>query len=349
MLDWVTKADLSHANSFGFKVTAERYVSVTHLSELKQALHEVKAHGWPLLILGGGSNLILHEYIPGAVISIDFTGIHVLADEGEQVILEANAGENWHAFVSRLLEMGLHGLENLALIPGNVGASPVQNIGAYGVEVSDRLHSVIAYDTQSEDIVQLSNIECKFRYRNSIFKSEEKGRYIILRVRFLLDTFFKPSLEYGALQSYIANKGVTQPQAHHVFEAVCDIRSSKLPDPQALGNAGSFFENPVVPEEKYNELKGIYPSLVGYPERLGFYKLAAGWLIDQAGWKGVCEGGVGVYEKQALVLVNHGQGTVNQLIALASQIQASVKEKYGVTLHMEPRIYPIDEALSQVP
>lgn len=343
MLEWITEADLSKANSFGFKVTAERYISVTHLSELKQALNDVKENGWPLLILGGGSNLILHEYIPGAVISVDFTGIHVLADEDNQVVVEVDAGENWHAFIGHLLEMGLHGLENLALIPGSVGAAPVQNIGAYGVEVSDRLHSVIVYDSQTEDIVQLSNTDCNFRYRNSIFKSEEKGRYIILRVRFLLDTLYSPSLEYSALRNYLLDAGFEHPEAHHVYKAVCEIRSSKLPDPQRLGNAGSFFENPVVSETQYMDLKAAHPSLVGYPERPGYYKLAAGWLIDQAGWKGVREGGVGVYEKQALVLVNHGQGNVAQLLALASKIRESVQEKYAVTLHMEPRTYPPSE------
>lgn len=340
MLNWENNADLTAANSFGFPVRAERFLKVDNIDDLESALTEVKENSWPLLILGGGSNLVLAEEIPGAVISVGFSGINILADEGLQVIVEAGAGENWHQFVGHLLEKGLHGLENLALIPGSVGAAPVQNIGAYGVEVAERLHSVIAYDRITGEVVQLNKPDCKFRYRNSTFKTEEKGRYIILKVRFTLDTEFTPVLTYKVLEECLAAKGVDKPDALQVYCEVCAIRNSKLPTPDQLGNAGSFFENPVVSADKYTELKQAFPQLVAYPEGDSCFKLAAGWLIDQAGWKGYRDGPVGVYPKQALVLVHYGQGSSEQLLALAEKIKISVYEKFAVHLEMEPRIYP---------
>lgn len=349
---WEKEFNLTDRNSFGFNVKAENYTAITQIDTLESALADIAENNWPLLILGGGSNLILRQYIPGAVISIANMGIKVLADDEDLAIVEVGAGENWHNFIGHLLEMGLHGLENLALIPGNVGAAPVQNIGAYGVELADCFHSLTAYDRQTRSLVQLSRDECDFGYRDSIFKSAEQGRYIIWNVRFKLSSVFVPRLDYKALADYVLGEVLGDasgdalgqdsktPTAHDVYKAVCDIRSSKLPVPTEIGNAGSFFENPVVAEKQYFELKDQYPNLVGHKDSAGLYKLAAGWLIDQAGWKGYVHAGVGVYDKQALVLVNRGKGTVDELTELSEMIFDSVKSKFGISLCVEPRFYP---------
>ncbi|WP_292957864.1 MULTISPECIES: UDP-N-acetylmuramate dehydrogenase [unclassified Neptuniibacter] len=339
-MQWQNNADLTAQNSFGFSVTAEHYCKVDQIDQLEDALKDVEEHGWPLLVLGGGSNLVLSEKIPGAVISVMTQGVNVLVDDEDSAIVEVGAGENWHDLVGQLLQMGLHGLENLALIPGNVGAAPVQNIGAYGVEMSDCFHSLTAYDMQTKGLVQLSAEECRFGYRDSLFKSIEKGRYIIWSVRFCLSSIFKPVLTYRGLVDYLAEQGINQPSSHQVYKAVCDIRMSKLPSPAIIGNAGSFFENPVVSEADFLSLKLRYQNIVAFKDRAGFYKLAAGWLIDQAGWKGHIAGSVGVYDQQALVLINKGGGDSVALLALASKISDSVESAFGVKLKIEPRVYP---------
>lgn len=339
-MQWQTDVDLTHRNSFGFPAVAERFVEIDQLEQLELALAEVEQHQWPLLILGGGSNLVFRENLPGAVISIATRGSHVLVDDENTAIIEVGAGENWHGFISQLLEKGLHGLENLALIPGNVGAAPVQNIGAYGVEMADCFHSLTAYDRETKALVQLSKDECLFGYRDSIFKSSQQGRYIIWCVRFVLSTVFSPKTQYRGIADYLAAQGIVEPTAYQVYQAVCDIRMSKLPLPTELGNAGSFFENPIVSEAVYSALKGQFPDLVAYPDRPGHFKLAAGWLIDKAGWKGRRVGPVGVYDKQALVLVNYGEGRASDLLQLAGEITHSVKQRFGVELRMEPRLYP---------
>lgn len=340
MITWIKDADLTPKNTLGFTVTAERYIEVETVEQLTAALDAVAENDWPLLILGGGSNLVLKAYIPGAVISVKTLGVKVLVDNESDAIVEVGAGENWHHFIGQLLNMGLHGLENLALIPGNVGAAPVQNIGAYGVELADCFHSLTAYDRSSGDLVQLNKDDCRFGYRDSLFKSHEPGRYIIWQVRFLLSSVYEPNLTYKGIQSYLHGEGVTEPNAHDVYKAVCEIRKSKLPTPDQIGNVGSFFENPVIDESAYLSLKQSYPELVAYPDKAGSYKLAAGWLIDQAGWKGHRQGDVGVYDKQALVLVNYGGGDAEALLALAEAVKDSVADKFSVTLQMEPRIYP---------
>ena len=340
MNQWQTDADLSARNSLGFNVSAERYCAVETIEQLASVLDEVETNAWPLLVLGGGSNLVLRPYLPGAVISIAQYGVRVLADNESEAIVEVGAGENWHQFVGQLLNMGLHGLENLTLIPGSVGAAPVQNIGAYGVELADCFHSLTAYDRQQKELVQLDKDACDFAYRDSLFKSGEPGRYIIWQVRFRLSSRFTPDLSYKGLSDYLSAQGISQPNAHDLYKAVCEIRQAKLPNPTQIGNAGSFFENPVVSAEAYSALKQQYPDMVAYPEAKGGYKLAAGWLIDQAGWKGFKGNNVGVYDKQALVLVNLGQGDADELLQLAQEIQTSVAEKFGVHLQREPRVYP---------
>lgn len=339
-MQWRKGFNLTDRNTFGFSVTAERYCEVDQIDELEEALEDVNNNGWSLLILGGGSNLVLGERIQGAVISVATKGVVVLADNEDHAVVEVGAGENWHGFIGQLLHKGLHGLENLALIPGNVGAAPVQNIGAYGVEMADCFHSLTAYDTHSKELVQLNAEQCKFGYRDSLFKSGESGRYIIWTVRFSLSSVFKPVLTYRGLSDYFYDKGVESPSSHDVYQAICDIRMSKLPSPSVIGNAGSFFENPIVTEAEYFRLRNQFDDIVGFKDREGFYKLAAGWLIDKAGWKGHVEGSVGVYDHQALVLVNKGGGCRTELLSLASKITASVESLFGVRLRMEPRVYP---------
>ncbi|MDI3326098.1 UDP-N-acetylmuramate dehydrogenase [Pontibacterium granulatum] len=330
-------ADLTALNSFGFASRAQYLFDAASDSELLEAVAFACEQELPFLVIGGGSNLVLDEYIPGVVVRQTSSGYRLLEEDEQSVLLEVAAGQNWHQLVEQTVHAGWSGLENMALIPGTVGAAPVQNIGAYGVELKDRFVSLTAYDREERVFVEFSASQCCFEYRNSIFKSGAPGRYIITRVRLRLSKLFAPRTGYGVLSHYLDGQDVT---AQRVFDAVVAIRQSKLPDPQDLGNAGSFFENPVVPVEQCERLRAEYPDLVAYPERDGFMKLAAGWLIDQAGWKGYRAGHVGVYEKQALVLVNYGQGSARELMMLAAKIQASVMEKYGVALVPEPRCYP---------
>lgn len=337
MISPLKNADLTALNSFGFSSRAEFLVDVKNETELLETVAFADEQELPLLVIGGGSNLVLGEYIPGVVVQQTSDGYQVLEEGERSVVLDVAAGQNWHQLVEQTVDAGWSGLENMALIPGTVGAAPVQNIGAYGVELKDRFVSLTVYDREERVFVEFSASQCGFGYRNSIFKSVAPGRYIITRVRLRLNKQFAPKTGYGALSQYLDGQEIT---ARRVFDAVVTIRQSKLPDPQDLGNAGSFFENPVVPVQQCEQLRAEFPGLIAYPERDGFMKLAAGWLIDQAGWKGYRTGCVGVYEKQALVLVNYGQGSARELMALAEKIQASVMEKYGVALVPEPRCYP---------
>lgn len=337
MIAPLENADLTALNSFGFVSRAQYLFEVTSDTELLETIGFAGEKQLPFLVIGGGSNLILDKYIPGVVVRQTAGGYQVLEEDEQSVLLEVAAGQNWHQLVEQTVGAGWSGLENMALIPGTVGAAPVQNIGAYGVELKDRFVSLTAYDREAQAFVEFSASQCGFGYRSSVFKSVAPGRYIITRVRLRLNKQFEPKTGYGVLSQYLDGHEVT---ARSVFDAVVAIRQSKLPDPQDLGNAGSFFENPVVSVEQCEQLRAEYPDLVAYPEREGFMKLAAGWLIDQAGWKGYRIGGVGVYEKQALVLVNYGRGSARELMELAAKIQASVMDKYGVALVPEPRYYP---------
>lgn len=337
MITPLKNADLTTLNSFGFSSRAEFLVDVKSEAELLEAVAFADDQNLPLLVIGGGSNLVLDDYIPGVLVQQTSGGYRVLEEDEQSVVLDVAAGQNWHQLVEQTVDAGWSGLENMALIPGTVGAAPVQNIGAYGVELKDPFVSLTAYDREERAFVEFSASQCGFGYRSSIFKSVAPGRYIITRVRLRLNKQFAPRTGYGALSQYLDGQEIT---ARRVFDAVVAIRQSKLPDPQDLGNAGSFFENPVVPVHQCDRLRAEFPDLIAYPERDGFMKLAAGWLIDQAGWKGYRTGCVGVYEKQALVLVNYGQGSARELMALAAKIQASVMEKYGVALVPEPRYYP---------
>ena len=292
----------------------------------------------PLLVIGGGSNLLLTGDVQALVLQMASRGIRLLEDDGERVVVEAEAGEVWHAFVLWTLEQGLSGLENLSLIPGTVGAAPMQNIGAYGVEIKDVFAGLTALDRQTGELREFELAECNFGYRDSVFK-QHPGRWLILRVRFALSRAAHLHLEYGPVRQRLSEQGVEHPTASDVSRAISSIRSEKLPDPAVLGNAGSFFKNPVVPALLAAELKLAYPGLVGYPQPDGQVKLAAGWLIETAGWKGFREADAGVHRLQSLVLVNYGSATGEQLLALAHRIQIDIDQRFGVQLEMEPNVY----------
>jgi UDP-N-acetylmuramate dehydrogenase len=326
-------------NTFGVDVQAAEFVEVTDDQQLLAALAYAQARHLPTSLLGAGSNVLLLRDLPGLVIRMAGRGRRVLGSQGSRVLVEAEAGEPWHPFVCWTLEQGLGGLENLSLIPGTVGAAPMQNVGAYGVEIKDVFAGLTALDRQSGLVSDIGLDDCRFGYRDSLFK-QQPGRWIILRVRFWLDREPSLHLDYGPVRQRLVEMGVENPGPMQVSEAICQIRGEKLPDPSLLGNAGSFFKNPVVPAAQATALRERCPRLVAYPQPDGQVKLAAGWLIEQAGWKGYRRGDAAVHADQALVLVNQGAATGAELLALARDIQADIQARFGVTLHMEPNLLP---------
>lgn len=325
-------------NTFGIDVKARLFAEAHSDEDVREALAYSAEHDLPLMVIGGGSNLLLTADVQALVLRMASRGIRIVREDCLQAVVEAEAGEPWHPFVLSCLELGLAGLENLSLIPGTVGAAPMQNIGAYGVEIKDVFHGLTALDRLTGQLRDFTVQECAFGYRDSLFK-HEVGRWLILRVRFLLNYDAQLHLEYGPVRQRLAEQGITQPTPRDVSTAICAIRSEKLPDPAVLGNAGSFFKNPLVPAELAEQIRLKHPALVGYPQPDGQVKLAAGWLIEQAGWKGYREGDAGVHGLQSLVLVNYGQATGLQLHALAQRIQADIAKRFGVELEMEPNLY----------
>ena len=332
------RASLRAFNSFGLPAVAATLVRLRSESDVKRMVDHPEIGPAPKLILGGGSNLVLTRDVAAVVLKVEIPGRRLVAETPEAYIVEAGAGEGWHDFVAWTLDQGWPGLENLALIPGTVGAAPVQNIGAYGVELADRFESLDGVDLVTGRSVTLNAAQCAFGYRDSVFKQLLAGKTLITRVRFRLPRPWQPVLGYLDLQRRIHETGVHDPDARTVFGWVCAIRRAKLPDPQQIGNAGSFFKNPVVSAEQCRDIIGRDPSVVHYPLPDGHFKLAAGWLIDACGWKGVREGDAGVSGEHALVLVNHGTASGAQLLALARRIAASVHAEFGVALEPEPRI-----------
>ncbi|TRX74889.1 UDP-N-acetylmuramate dehydrogenase [Pseudomonas mangiferae] len=328
---------LAPYNTFGIDVRARGFAEAQGEEDVRAALAEAAARRLPLLVLGGGSNLLLSRDVEALVLKMSSRGVRVLEDDGRRAILEAEAGEPWHPFVLDTLARGFAGLENLSLIPGTVGAAPVQNIGAYGVELKDVFAGLTALDRRNGELVTFDREACSFGYRDSLFK-QEPDRWVILRVRFALDRQAPPHLDYGPLRQRLAESGIDTPSAVDVSRAVCAIRQEKLPDPAQLGNAGSFFKNPVVDADSANALRARYTDLVAYPLADGQVKLAAGWLIERAGWKGFREGDAGVHQQQALVLVNHGTASGAEILALARRIQGDILARFGVTLEMEPNL-----------
>lgn len=325
--------DLQAFNTFGLAAHADACVTLVQPAQV-EALAWMAGRYSSLLVLGGGSNLVLPSVVPGLVARMAIEGVKLVAEDDDARIVEAAAGEVWHDFVALCVARGWNGLENLALIPGTVGASPVQNIGAYGIEIRDRFHSLTAYDLRTGTWVEMGPADCRFAYRDSVFK-HEPDRWVVTAVRFRLPKAWQPVLDYPDLQRHPALAG-RAPRAQEIFEAVCEIRRAKLPDPALIGNAGSFFKNPVVTRQAYEALKGAHPDLIAYAQPDGSWKLAAGWLIDRCGWKGRSLGRAGVHERQALVLVNRGGAQATDILALADAIRADVLARYGVALEAEP-------------
>lgn len=323
-------------NTFGIDAKAAAYLSVTSVEQLRAVHADPTLMRLRRLVLGGGSNLLLTRDFDGLVLHMANLGIAVTGEDADQVFVTAQAGENWHRFVQWTLQQGMPGLENLSLIPGSVGASPIQNIGAYGSEMADCFHSLTAFDVDTGEMLSLTKPDCAFGYRDSVFKHALRDRAVILDVTFSLPKRWQPNLRYAELATEISARGISSPTANEISEAVIAIRTRKLPDPAKIGNAGSFFKNPVVTAEKRNALLAQHPALVSYPQADGSYKLAAGWLIDQCGWKGKSLGAAGVHEKQALVLVNRGGATGADVLALARQIIDDVQREFGVPLEPEP-------------
>ncbi len=335
MSELQSQVDLRPFNTLALSERAEHLLSIESDSELIAALTLAQRSNWPVTLIGGGSNLVLAGPVSGLVLLMRTRGRRVLSRSAEGVVVEAAAGENWHDFVRWSLDLGLSGLENLSLIPGTVGAAPVQNIGAYGVEVKDLFDSLDALDRHTGEIKCLQATDCRFDYRDSLFKHDAE-RYVILRVRFKLSPRPYISIGYAPLAAAWQQTGLLQPDSRVVSELVCAIRRSKLPDPTQLPNAGSFFKNPLVLQAKADALLRCYPQMPHFPQPQGACKLAAGWLIDQAGWKGLRRGDVGVHAEQALVLVNYGKARGAEILALAADIAADVQQHFGVELEQEP-------------
>ena len=336
MADLIADFPLLPHNTFGFNVKARCACVIEHEAQLVALLAEPRLAGLPRLILGGGSNLVLTGDFDGVVWLVRLAGRRLAREDDTAFWVEAAAGENWHAFVDWTVRQGYAGLENLALIPGTVGAAPIQNIGAYGIEMAEHFERLRALDLTSGTIREFDRGECAFGYRDSIFKRAGPGRYLILSVTFRLPKQWQPRAAYADVARTLAARGIAQPSARDIFDAVVEIRRAKLPDPAVTGNAGSFFKNPVVGAAQFAALKLRMPELVSYPQADGQFKLAAGWLIEQAGWMGRALGAAAVHERQALVLVNLGGADGRQMLALADAVRASVHERFGVQLEAEP-------------
>ncbi|MBV4500942.1 MULTISPECIES: UDP-N-acetylmuramate dehydrogenase [Pseudomonas] len=335
---WQQQVSLKPFNTFGIDVKARYFAQAHSDAEVRAALLEAARLELPVLVIGGGSNLLLTGDISALVLHMASRGRRLLSEEGDRVVVEAEAGEPWHEFVQWSLAQGCSGLENLSLIPGTVGAAPMQNVGAYGVEIKDVFAGLTALDRETGELKDFSLEECGFGYRDSLFK-RNPGRWLILRVRFALSRSLHAHLDYGPVRQRLHEQGVVEPTAQAISDAICSIRREKLPDPLELGNAGSFFKNPLVSAALGEQLRARYPGVVAYPQADGQLKLAAGWLIEQAGWKGYRDGDAGVHRLQSLVLVNYGQASGAQLHALAQKIQADIFARFGVELEMEPNLY----------
>jgi UDP-N-acetylmuramate dehydrogenase len=332
------RAPLRDHNTFGLPALAQTLVHVTSDADVRRVVDHPEYGRAPKFILGGGSNVVLTRDVAAVVVKVEIKGRRLVRETDSAWIVEAGAGENWHDLVAWTLDQGWPGLENLALIPGSVGAAPVQNIGAYGVELAERFDSLSAVDLVTGRNVTFDAAMCHFGYRDSVFKQALAGKSVITRVRLRLPRPWQPVLGYLDLERKIAETGNAQPDARTVFDWVCTIRRHKLPDPARIGNAGSFFKNPVVSAEQCRDIIGRDPEIVHYPLPDGSVKLAAGWLIDACGWKGKSVGRAGVYEKQALVLVNRGGASGAEVVTLARAIQESVYGRFGIRLEPEPVI-----------
>jgi UDP-N-acetylmuramate dehydrogenase len=337
MLHIQQNVSLKQYNTFGIEISAKYLVEIISKDELTELFSDIKWRHEKKLVLGGGSNVLFINNFEGLVIRINIKGI-TQAINNDTVLVEAGAGEVWNDFVNYCVDNGYYGIENLSLIPGSVGASPIQNIGAYGVEIKDIFHSCLAYELETGAFKTFTNADCKFGYRESVFKNELKDKYIIVSVAFKLSLKQQFNLKYGAIEQELSNRRITKPTLKDISQVVAHIRVSKLPDPKTIGNAGSFFKNPIIDSKQFENLKLEFPEIVSYPSGLNQVKLAAGWLIEQCGWKGKVQGNTGTWKNQALVLINHGGATGLEVFELSSQIIDSVSAKFGVSLHREINI-----------
>lgn len=325
-------------NTFGIAAQARYFASFSSADELQELLKSPPQQGLSHMILGGGSNVLFTRDFDGIILKNEMKGISVVGEDDNYIYVKAGAGETWHNFVMDCIRNNRAGLENLSLIPGNVGASPMQNIGAYGVEIKDTFHELEAYHLHDHTVVKFNNADCQFGYRESVFKRQYKGQFAILSVTYRLSKHPKLNTSYGAIEEELKHMGVQDVNIQAISQAVINIRSSKLPDPAKIGNAGSFFKNPTVDADKHQTLKEAFPDIVAYPVDGGAFKLAAGWMIEQCGWKGFREGDAGVHARQALVLVNYGAATGNEIYHLSQRVLDSVQEKFGVELEREVNI-----------
>lgn len=325
-------------NTFGISAIAKYFSSFSSIEDLNEVLNSEFSIANSQLILGGGSNILLTKDFDGIVLKNELKGIQVVKEDEDHLYIKAGAGENWHQFVLYCVNNNYAGIENLSLIPGNVGASPMQNIGAYGVEIKDVFHELEAFHKEEKIIQNFSLHDCEFGYRESVFKNKYKNQYVITSVTYRLNK--KPSFNtsYGIINQELGKMGVKELSIQAISKAVINIRSSKLPDPKQTGNAGSFFKNPIITNDQFNQLKKEFPSIVAFPSGIDHTKLAAGWLIEQCGWKGFRKGDAGCYPKQALVLVNYGNATGSEIFELSEEIIQSVQKKFTVTLEREVNI-----------
>ena len=331
---WVS---LQNCNTLALPGRAEYLYTVDGPDGLDRALFFARQRQLPVTVLGGGSNIILNGDIAGLVIRLAPGGVEAVPGSGgEEVLVRAGGGENWHDLVTLCLDRGWHGLENLALIPGCVGAAPIQNIGAYGVELASRFHTLEAVDLVTGELLCLDAEACRFGYRDSIFKHDLKGRLVITAVTLALSTRPLVCLDYPELRAALAPSPAPTPR--QVYDAVCALRRAKLPDPALRPNAGSFFKNPVIGGDQAAALRAIHPDMPGYPQPGGLEKIPAAWLIDRAGWKGRRVGAVGVHDRQALVLVHFGGGSGRELLGLAAAIAGDVRQRFGIALELEPAV-----------
>lgn len=327
---------LRNHNTFGVEASAHAYLPITSAAMLVDVKSDATLAAMPRLVLGGGSNILLTKDFPGMVLHMEIKGIEIVGEDEDATYVRAAAGENWHQFVQWTLQHNLGGLENLSLIPGSVGAAPIQNIGAYGIEIKDRFHTLTLFDFETGEQTTLDKADCLFGYRDSVFKHRLRDRAVVLDVTFALPKKWQAAIRYADVTQELTARKITEPTAQDIGAAVIAIRTRKLPDPAVIGNAGSFFKNPVVTPSQRDALLATYPQLVNYAQPDGSVKLAAGWLIDQCGWKGKSAGAAGVYENQALVLVNRGGASGADIAQLAAAIQADVAQRFDVQLEPEP-------------
>lgn len=324
---------LKQHNTFGIDAKCAQFVEYSSETEAKEVAELLRTSRVPYIIIGGGSNLLLTRDYEGTVVHSVCKGIRC---DGDRLI--CGSGEVFDDVVAQSIDMGLYGAENLSLIPGDVGASAVQNIGAYGAEAKDLIRSIRAIEIETGNVCIIENADCEYSYRQSRFKKDWKNKYLILSVEYQFSEVFKPRLDYGNIRSELEKEGICDPTAQQLRETIIRIREAKLPDPKVLGNAGSFFMNPIVPRAKYNELAAQYEGMPHYDIDAASVKIPAGWMIDQCGWKGKSMGRAGVHDKQALVLVNRGGATGQEVVALCQQIQADVKKRFGIDIYPEVNV-----------